>query len=241
MDNTLKRKPSYFFVISIIGVLAAFIGFAKTFFFPLSQGNFKAPWVVHVHGAFAFAWIILFFVQNFLIHKKNYRLHKRLGIAGIVIAAGVFITLFFVGLFSVEKQFADGIEASDYNDMPGIITGAILFFALVCAGISNRKRAAYHKRYLLLATIQMLWPAWFRFRHYFPGIPNPEYWFGLVLPYSLIVFAWMWEYFKYGKVHPVLKWVGVFIIVEQTLEQLVYGSPPWRVLAKWLYEIINPV
>lgn len=238
MNRVQKRRPSYFFIISIIGVLAAFIGFAKTFFLPLSAGDFKAPVAVHIHGVFAFAWIVLFFVQNVCIHQRRYALHKQLGVAGMIIAAGVFITLFFVGRYTVDKQLANGIAISDYNDLPGVITGAVLFFALVCAGISNRKRGAWHKRYLLLATIVVLWPAWFRFRHYFPNVPYPEYWFALVLPYSLIVIAWIWEYYKYGAIHPVLRWMGAFIIAEQTLEQLAYDSPTWHTGAKWLYEFL---
>ncbi|SDE34977.1 hypothetical protein [Niabella drilacis] len=235
MDTALRKRPSYFLMISIAGVLAAFIGFAKTFFLPLSTGDFKAPVVVHVHGVCAFAWIILFFVQNICIHRRRYILHKRLGVAGIIIAAGVFITLFFVGRYTVDKQLANGITPSGYNDLPGVITGAVLFFGLVCAGIINRKRSSYHKRYLLLATVVVLWPAWFRFRHYFPNVPYPEYWFALVLPYSLIVIAWIWEYYKYGAIHPVLRWMGLFIITEQTLEQLAYDSSIWRMGAKWLY------
>ncbi|WP_040680517.1 hypothetical protein [Niabella aurantiaca] len=238
MDTALKKSPSYFFIISIIGVLAAFIGFAKTFFLPLSTGNFKAPAAVHIHGVFAFAWIILFFVQNVCIHQRRYTLHKQLGLAGIGIAAGVFVTLFFVGRYTVDKQLANGIAPSDYNDLPGVITGAVLFMVLVGAGIMNRERGPYHKRYLLLATIVVLWPAWFRFRHYFPHVPHPEYWFALVLPYSLILIAWIWEYYKYGAIHPVLRRMGVFIIAEQTLEQLAYDSPSWRSGSKWLYEML---
>ena len=234
----LRKKPSYIFIISIIGIMAAFIGFGKTFFLPLSQGSFKAPPGVHVHGLFTFAWVILFCVQSFLIHKNNYRLHKQLGFAGIVVALGVFVSLFFVGQFTVQKQLADGFNESDYSDLPGLVSGAFLFLSLVVAGLLYRKKGSYHKRFLLLATIQILWPAWFRFRHYFPNVPHPEYWFGLVLPYSLIVFAWIWEYLKYGIIHRVLKWVGLFIIIEQTAEQLMYDSAMWRIVAKWLYENI---
>ncbi|MBO9595597.1 MAG: hypothetical protein J7599_22030 [Niabella sp.] len=238
MNSVLKKKPSYFFVFSIIGVLAAFIGFAKTFFLPLSAGHFKAPAVVHIHGIFTFAWVILFFVQNVWIYQNRYPLHKLLGLGGIPVALGVFITLFFVGRYTVDKQLANGVDPSDYNDLPGVITGAVLFFVLVCAGIISRKRGSCHKRYLLLATIVVLWPAWFRFRHYFPHVPYPEYWFALVLPYSLIVLAWIWEYYKYRTIHPVLKWIGVCIIAEQTLEQLAYDTPIWRSLSKGLYDML---
>ena len=228
-------KPTYFLIMAIIGVFAAFIGFGKTFFLPVSQGSFKAPVSVHIHGFFAFAWITLFLVQTVLTRRRNYKLHIKLGLVGLFTALGVFVTLFSIGRFTVDKQLADGVHLWDYNDLIGVITGAFIFIALVIAGLVNRKRPAYHKRYLLLATIVVLWPAWFRFRHYFPDVPYPEYWFALVLPYSLIVIAWICDWILYHKIHPVLLWIGSFIIVEQVSEQLMYGSSNWQKAAKWLY------
>ena len=88
---------------------------------------------------------------------------------------------------------------------------------------------------MLLATIIILWPAWFRFRHYFPSVPRPDIWFGLVLADSLIVISWLWEMFKYKKIHPLLLWGGVFIIIEQSFEVIMVDTPIWRSISKWLY------
>lgn len=238
MEIAIKR-PSYFLVISIIGLLAAFIGFAKTFFVPVAAGNFTAPLGVHIHGAFAFAWIILFVLQASLIHFRKFYIHQVLGFSGIFIAAGVTVTMIPAGLFAVQKELAQGFGENAYSALLGVITSGILFFSLVVAGVVNRNRPGFHKRYMLLATIVVLWPAWFRFRHYFPSVPRPEIWFALVLADSLIVFSWMWEKIKYGHIHPVLKYVGLFIILEQTFEVLVFNSPPWQSLSKWAYQLFN--
>lgn len=48
-----------------------------------------------------------------------------------------------------------------------------MFTGLVAAGLINRRRPEVHKRLMLLATLLILWPAWFRFRHFFPGVPRP--------------------------------------------------------------------
>jgi hypothetical protein len=92
---------------------------------------------------------------------------------------------------------------------------------------------------MLLATIVVLWPAWFRLRHYFPSVPRPEIWFALVLADSLIVVSWIWEKIKFGKVHPVMKYVGLFIIVEQTFEVWAFDSVTWRLLSKWTYQLFT--
>lgn len=239
MGDTVLKRPSYFLVFSLIGLFAAFAGFAKTFFLPMAAGSFTAPVSIHIHGAFAFAWIILFVIQTSLIHAGKYNLHALLGITGVLIAIGVTLSLIPTGFFIVERALAKGEGQSAYSGMVGVITSGLLFLALVIAGLVNRKRSDYHKRYMLLATIVVLWPAWFRFRHFFPAVPRPDIWFALVLADSLILVAWVWEKIKYGRIHPVLKYAGIFIILEQTFEILAYDSANWRIVGKWIYQSLS--
>ncbi len=239
MNNVLhKRKPSFFLIMAIVGLLAVLIGFAKTFIIPVATNHFSAPTIIHVHGTFAFAWILLFLVQTSLIHFHKYKIHQTLGFLGILIAAGASITLVPVGLFVVQRDLKQGLGESAYSSLPGIITSGILFFCLVLAGILKRKVSETHKRFMLLATIVVLWPAWFRFRHYFPSVQHPEIWFALVLADSLIIISWIWDKLKNGKIHPVLKYVGLFIILEQTFEVIAYDSSLWRQIGKGIYDIL---
>lgn len=237
--NRKRKIPSFFLLMAIVALLVALIGFSKTFFYPLSQGSFKAPWPVHLHGAFAFAWIILFVVQTALIHRRNYSTHQFLGILGVIIAAGVYITMVPVGLFAVEKELGLGLGPTAKSGFLGVLSSGLMFFSLVIAGVYYRKRPAVHKRLMLLATIVVLWPAWFRFRHFFPSIPNPEIWFALILADSLIVIAWIWDKMRNGKIHQTLKYVGLFIIVEQTFEVIAFDSAPWRKVAVWVLNIFT--
>jgi len=237
METILRnKKPSFFFIIAIVGLFAAVLGFAKTFFIPVANGNFDAPIGIHIHGAFAFAWVILFLIQTSLIHFKNYRIHQYLGILGLFIAAGISITMVPAGVFVVQRELAQGFGNSAYSAM-GVITSGLLFFALVLTGIINRNRPESHKRLMLLATIVVLWPAWFRFRHYFPSVPRPEIWFGLVLADSLIVIAWIWDKLKNGSIHPILKYVGTFVIIVQCLEVAMFNTPIYQKIGKWLYDL----
>lgn len=234
-----KKNPSYFLIMALVGLAAVLIGFAKTFIIPVATNSFKAPLLIHVHGAFAFAWILLFLTQTLLIHFNKYNIHQALGILGILIAAGVTMTIIPVGYFVVQRDLNQGLGESAYSNLVGIFTSGIMFFCLVLAGVIKGKVPATHKRLMLLATIVVLWPAWFRFRHYFPAVPNPEIWFALVLADSLIIISWIWDRMKYGKINPVLKYVGLFIILEQTFEVIAYDSTAWRQTAKWIYNFLN--
>ena len=233
--NKKRSAPSFFIFIAIIGLLAVLIGFGKTFIVPTAKGTFSAPLIIHIHGAFAFSWILLFLLQTTLIHYRKYSLHKTLGMLGVFVAAGVMVTMILVGKYVVGRDLSHGLGDFSYSSLTGNITSAIMFFLFVLFGILKRKNAASHKRLMLLATIVVLWPAWFRFRHYFPSVPRPDIWFALVLADSLIIFSWIWDKFRNGTIHPVLKYGGLFIILEQTFEVIAFDSPTWRSVAKWIY------
>ena len=242
MDNAVrKRKPSFFLIIAIVGLFAVLIGFAKTFIITVATNNFSAPLLIHIHGAFSFGWILLFLSQTSLIHFDKYKIHQTLGYLGLFIAAGVIITMIPAGMYVVQRDLKKGFGDSAYSSLLGVISSGIIFFSLVVTGILKRRQPEFHKRLMLLATIVVLWPAWFRFRHYFPSVPRPDIWFALILPYSLIIIAWIWDKLKNGSVHPILKYIGLLIIFEQTFEMAAFDSLIWRQLAKWSYNLLSNI
>ena len=136
---------------AIVGLLAVLIGFAKTFIIPVATNSFTAPLLIHVHGAFAFAWILLFLTQTVLIHFHKYKIHQTLGIFGVFIAAGVMLTMVPAGLFVVQRDLKHGFGESAYSSLIGVITSGIMFFCLVLTGVLKRNVPEAHKRLMLLA------------------------------------------------------------------------------------------
>ncbi len=160
----------------------------------------------------------------------------RLGILGVFIALGTAITMLPAGVFQVENE---GSGETAISTIVGVCTSAVIFLILVLAGIIFRKNSAAHKRLMLLATIEVLWVAWWRFRHYFPPVPHTDIWFGVVLPDSLIVIAWIWDKLVNGKVHPVLAYVGAFMIAEDVFEIITFDNTTWRALGKLIYGFLS--
>jgi hypothetical protein len=173
-----------------------------------------------------------------LIHFKNYQTHIILGILGIFIAIGAAVTMVPVGKYAVDKDLKLGLGEMAYSTIFGVVTSAIMFMLLVGAGILYRNYPKVHKRLMLLATIVLLWPAWFRFRHYFPSVPRPDIWFALVLADSLIALSWVRDKIVNGKIHPVLLYVGSLIIADHIVEVVLFDSPSWRVIAKSIYQAL---
>jgi hypothetical protein len=223
-------------MMSLVGLCAVLIGFTKTLFIPVATGSFKAPFSIHVHGAFAFGWVILFVIQTSLIRFKNYRLHMTLGVLGVFIALGTATTMLPAGVFQVENE---GSGPTAMSSIVGVCTSAVIFLSLAIAGILWRKNAAAHKRLMLLATIEVLWVAWFRFRHIFPPFPQADFLFGVVLPDSLIVIAWIWDKRMNGKLHPVFSYLGAFMIAEDVFEYFTFDNTSWRALGKLLYGFLS--
>lgn len=242
MKNSSRRlKPiiSIYLLIAIIGFVAVHIGFATTFLIPVTEGTFEAPVIIYIHGMVAFAWILLFLVQTFLIHRRNYKLHMTLGFSGVAIALATAITMIPAAMFGVEQELKEGLGQTAISGIVGNCTSAIMFLALAISGIVYRKQPAIHKRLLLLATIVVLWPAWFRFRHYFPSIERPDIWFAVVVADSLIILAWIWEKYTLGRIHPVLKYGGIFIIAEHVFEVIMFDTPGWRIIANAIYNSLQ--
>lgn len=229
----------FYLGMALLGLGVAVAGFSKTFLVPALSGTFQAPLVVHLHGAAAFSWVLLFVVQPALIQRRRYDLHVRAGALGAIIALVVPATAIPVGLYVVERDLAAGLGATAVSGLLGVVTASLIFLALVIAAIALRARPAVHKRLMLLATIVVLWPAWFRLRHWFPAVPRPEIWFAVVAAYSLVPVAMLRDRWVEGRVHPVWWFVGVPIVAEQAAEAFLFDTPLWRAVASSLYAALT--
>lgn len=239
MKSKRNRKSKFFLILGIIGLFAVLAGFLKPFILPVTNGNFKAPLIIYVHGLFAAIWVILFVIQSTLIQTNKLKVHKELGYLGLAIALGAAITIIPVSLYQVKRELDLGLDQTAVSGIVGAVTTAIMFLSLVAAAVILRFKAPAHKRLMALATIVLLWPAWFRFRHLFPSVPNPEIWFAVVLADSFIILAIFWDLIINKKVHWVFLYVGPVIILEHTVEVILFDSKPWRQIANFLYYLFN--
>lgn len=232
-------RPWVFTALGAVTLLAVLIGFGRTYAVPMAAGSFTAPFVVHLHGALALAWILLFLAQPLLVRAGRVRWHRTVGQVGLPVAVGVAVTMVPAGMAQVARDVAAGGGATAVSSILGVVTSALMFVALVMAGIVTRRNREAHARWLLLATLVVAWPAWFRWRHYFPGVPRPEIWFALVAADVWIVVAMVRDRLVRGAVHPVLAWGGAAVIVEHALEAIAFDSAPWRSVAQWVHALLG--
>lgn len=233
------RTP-LFLIMGGVALLATLLGFGGTYLVPVSRGEFAGPWSLHVHGALAMGWVLMFALQPILVHTRRLRWHRQLGLAAVPLALAIAVTMIPAGLTQVRRELALGVGETAISTLLGVFTSGALFVGLVVAGYRTRRTPEAHARWMLLATLVVIWPAWFRFRHWLPWVPRPELWLALVLADVWIVLAMMHDRVVRGAVHPVLLWGGLFVILEQTAELLLFDSPAWRAVAHLAWRLLGP-
>ena len=231
-------RGSFFYLgFALVALVAALVGFSTTYFIPMATGRFAGPTIAHLHGLCFFGWIGLLIAQTWLARRQRLRLHQRLGLAVLPLALAMAATGIGVGMFAVRRDLAAGAGETAYSQLVGVVTP--MLFLLLFTGIAwaTRRRPAWHKRMILLATVAILWPAWFRWRHLLPGIPRPDIWLGVVVSDSLILVAALRDRIRFGAIHPAYLIFGSILIAEHVAETLLYDTPVWRTLAKAMFDL----
>lgn len=232
------RARSFYFLIGVLGLAVVSFGFGVTYAAPMMRRTFSAPWFVHLHGASAFAWVLLLIAQTSLVRRKKTLIHQWLGRAGIPLAIVVWASGLLTAFWAAQRDLASQGTAAT-SSLAGTATGLSFFLFLVIAAYSARSRLDWHKRLILLATIQLLWPAFFRLRHWFPAVPDPEIWFALVLAYSPIILAAARDRLRWGKIHPVWLYLAPLLVIEQCLEVAYFDQGVQRRFGEWLFAIMG--
>ncbi|MFT3898535.1 MAG: hypothetical protein QM719_12750 [Thermomonas sp.] len=234
--RTVPRLPRRRFFVGMAGlaIAVALAGFSKTFFLPLARGTFVPLPAAYVHAALMFSWLLLFALQASLIRMRAHALHRKLGWLGVALAAGIAWSTVAMGVQAMQRDALLHPGPGAASSLVGNCTAMLGFVAMVFAGACYRRRPDVHKRLMMLATIGVLWPAWFRFRHFFPSVPFPEWVFAILAADSLVlVLAWH-DWRTFGRVHRVTAWVGGALITDHVVETLAFDSAGWRVLANGL-------
>ena len=81
---TSDRK--FFSGMALAALLTVVAGFAPSYFFKSHFGGPQLAPLLHVHGALFTAWMVLFLAQALLVTARRTDLHRRLGVAGFLLA-----------------------------------------------------------------------------------------------------------------------------------------------------------
>jgi hypothetical protein len=227
--STSRRHPAFFPAMSLLLTVLVFLGFAPTYYLrpPAASG---IPTYLHVHGAAMTAWFLLLLVQTTLIATRRRALHRRLGIAGAMVAVVIVLLNPLVVVWSVAHQ-APG-EAVELAAL--IVVGDLLIVGIfaVLAGLAIRWRRypETHSRMMLLASMAVSGPALGRFSIQMTGTPFPGVVGIMMLPLLVVVH----DRVLMKRIHPVSAWGTAAIIGSLVVSIAIANSPAGVAVVRWL-------
>ena len=175
-------RTLYFPVVSVLLLALSVIAFSDNLFTDVGQPSNSDPKFV-IHGLFCLAWFTTFVAQSLFIRRRSIAAHKRLGMAGLAIGAGVAITTAYIFVATYEG----------WDNLPFFAKSNRFFMpsyaVLLALGYRHRANAAMHKRLMYLATLFMLGPVLDRAASHFgttPFVFTPLVWNTLFV--SLLVY-----------------------------------------------------
>jgi hypothetical protein len=120
----------FFSAMALLMLVTVFVGFAPTYYL---AGVFHAPLpstIIHVHGAVFTCWILLLVTQTSLVSAGRVDIHRRLGMAGFLLACLMVIVGVLAATDSLVREAGPaGRDAKFFYIVP--LTDMLIFATLV--------------------------------------------------------------------------------------------------------------
>ena len=228
-----RRFEHLFFSGMALVILAVvFRGFARTYFL---AGVFRAPLpnlLIHVHGAAFTCWILLLVTQTSLVTAGRVDIHRRLGIAGFLLACSMVI----LGVAAATNELARGVPASigakTFYAVP--MLDMLLFATLVFFAFCARFHPATHKRLVLIATIGLTDAAFARWP-IFRGHLNEAF----LASYVLIAVLAAYDLWSTHRIHRATLWAGALVIFVHQVSLPIGRTAAWHAFATLVQPLGN--
>jgi len=173
--------------------------------------------------------VLLFIVQTALVASHRVAVHRRLGVAGAVLAAAMILAGTSVAIAAARGGSAPpGMDPMAFLAIP--FFDMVLFATFVTTALVMRRDKETHKRLMLLAYISLIVAAVARL----PGVLplGPPAFFGL--GYLFVVLAAIYDFVSRRRVHKAYLWGGGLMVASVPLRLLISGTGAWRGFAELL-------
>lgn len=222
----------FFSAMAFLILLTVFVGFARTYYL---AGLFQAPlpsFIIHLHGAVFSCWILLLVTQTSLVSAKRVDIHRRLGIAGFLLACFMVI----IGALAATDRLVRGTSPSGDAKFFYIIplTDMLIFATLVFFAFRARSNSPAHKRFILVATIALMiapiarWPIALVYH-------NPQ--MAALATYTFLLLMVGYDLWSTHKIHRATLWAGTFLIFVQQIRIPIGNTHVWQAFAGWVQSI----
>ncbi len=217
----------FFSGMALVILWVVFYGFARTYFL---AGVFRAhlpSLLVHIHGAAFTLWVLLLVTQASLVSAGRVDVHRRLGIAGFLLACAMVVLGVLTATAALARGVAlPGMDAKTFYAVP--MLDMLLFATLIFFAFRARSRPAAHKRIILIATIALT-PA--AFTRWPSAHLNAQVAF--LFTYVLLFFLAAYDLWSMRRIHRATAWAGGFLIFVGQMSLVIGGTVAWHAFASW--------
>src|SRR5436853_3219641 len=225
-----RRYDHLFFSAMALLILATvFVGFARTYYL---AGVFHAPLpslIIHLHGTAFSCWILLLVTQTSLVAAGRVDIHRRLGIAGFLLACLMVVLGVLAATDTLARRVSPpGLDPQFFYIIP--LTDMLNFAVLIGFAFRARFNPAAHKRLILIGTIALMIAALARWPIAFLYMRAPVATF---VSYAFLLMLVAYDLWSTRKVHRVTIWASVFLIFVQQIRMPIGKTAAWHAFAGW--------
>jgi FtsH-binding integral membrane protein len=228
-----RRFDHFFFsAMALLMLATVFWGFAATYYL---AGVFHAPlpaFILHLHGAAFSCWILLLVAQTSLVAAGRVDIHRRLGIAGFLLACLMVILGVLAATNSLVRNAGPpGLDAKVFYIVP--LTDMLIFSTLIFFAFRSRSHPAAHKRLIFVGTVALMiapiarWPIW---SHRDPLK-------AALCSYVFLLILVAYDLWSTRRVHRATIWAGAFLVVVQQIRIPIAHTATWHAFATWVLSI----
>jgi FtsH-binding integral membrane protein len=223
-----RRHTRFYRIVAVIALLVMFAGFAPSFFLkPLFHKPPPLTVLLVIHGVIMTSWFLPFLVQAQLASVRNLRMHRRLGVAGVVLAIAVFVAGTTVAITGARLGHSPGPPPLVFLAIP--LTDMVVFALLAGTGLALRRRSDTHKRLMLLAVVGILTAAIAR-----TPLVSSNVLFACSITISFALACVAWDTWRNRRLHPAFGWGLALVALSWPLRLWMSGTAGWLAFAHWL-------
>jgi FtsH-binding integral membrane protein len=226
-----RRYDHVFFSVTVALMwVAVIVGFGPTYYF---AGLWNAPLsspIVHIHAVLFSCWMLLLVTQISLVTTNRVHVHRRLGIAGCVLAAAMVVFGVLAATDSlIRPSPVPGRDVLAFYIFP--MSNMFMFAVLMVFAYLDRRDSPSHKRLILIATTALMLAAVTRWHVEF--IHRQPLRAGLASDIFLLMLV-AYDLWSLRKIHRTTLYAGAFLLFVQHIRFFIGGTATWHQFAAWM-------
>lgn len=231
MNQNKQRVRTQFFARSALLMLGLVLAsFSFTYFAPIVTGSGRFSIMLHIHGAFYFAWILLYVCQTRLAASGRVARHRELGLAGIAVSATM-VPLGMAIAIEAARRRANAGNPHPFDFTLFNVVDLVTFAILMIAGIAAVTRhPEWHRRFTFGAALCLVGPSLSRWLRVIPeALPWTDLLPALIADLFLIALI-LHDRRAMGRVHPATWWVIALLLPVHIATPFLIDSGWWRAI-----------